>query len=68
LTSYFQLLEGVGAISTAESKKAMSHGYQGAITDSLSRDYDDDAVGRYNDDEDSSSSILSAVGKAGIII
>lgn len=68
LTSYSQLLEGVGAISTAESKKAMSHGYQGAITDPLGRDFDDDAVGRYNDDEDSSGSILSAVGKAGAII
>ena len=43
----------------------MSHGYQGAIMDPLSRDHDDDAVGRYDDDEDGSGSILSAVGKAG---
>lgn len=69
-----QLLEGIGAISTTDSKKAMSRSgnYQDSVTAPLGRAFDDDAVGRDGEDEqdevtlelDSSSSILSAVEKA----
>ena len=73
-----QLLEGIGAISTTESKKAMSRSrnYQDSVTAPLNRMFDDDAVGRDNEDEqdevslelDRSRSILSAVEKAGTIV
>jgi hypothetical protein len=70
-----QLLEGIGAISAAESKKAMSRSgnYQDSVTAPLSRTFDDNAVGKDDEDEqdevslelDMSGSILSAVEKAG---
>jgi hypothetical protein len=73
-----QLLEGIGAISAAESKKATSRSgnYQDSVTTPLSRTSDDDAVGRDDEDEqdevsldlDRCGSILSAVEKAGAII
>jgi len=72
-----QLLEGIGAISTTDSKKAMSRSgnYQDSVTVPLGRMFDDDAVGRDNEDEqdevslelDRSGSILSAVEKAGTV-
>jgi len=75
---FAQLLEGIGAISSTESKKAMSQSrnYQDLVTAPLSRMFDDDAVGRDDEDEqdevslelDRSGSILSAVEKAGTII
>jgi hypothetical protein len=73
-----QLLEGIGAISAAESKKATSRSgnYQDSVTASLSRTFDDDAVGRDDEDEqdevslepDRSGNILSAVEKVGASI
>ena len=75
---FAQLLEGIGAISTTESKKAMSRSgnYQDLVTAPLSHMFDNDAVGRDNENKqdevslklDRSRSILSAVEKAGIII
>jgi hypothetical protein len=71
-----QLLNGIGAISMTESKKATSRSgnYQDSITAPLGRAFDDDAVAQDDEDEqdelslevDSSSSILSAVEKAGV--
>jgi hypothetical protein len=70
-----QLLEGIGAISASESKKAKSRSrnYQDSVTAPLSRTFDDDAVAQGNEDKqddlllevDGSSTILSAVEKAG---
>jgi len=75
---FAQLLEGIGAISSTESKKVMSQSgnYQNLVTAPLSHMFDDDAVGRENEDEqdevslklDRSGSILSAIEKAGTII
>jgi len=75
---FAQLLEGIRAISSTESKKAMSRSrnYQDSITAPLSRMFDDDTVRRDNEDEqdevslelDRSGSILSAIEKAGTII
>jgi hypothetical protein len=72
-----QLLEGIGAISARESKKAMSRSgnYQDSVTTPLSQTFDDDAVARDDEDEqdelvlevDQSSSILSAVEKVGAL-
>jgi hypothetical protein len=72
-----QLLEGIGAISARESKKAMSRSgnYQDSVTTPLSQTFDDDAVAREDEDEqdelvlevDQSSSILSAVEKVGAL-
>jgi hypothetical protein len=70
VTLYIQLLEGVGAISTAEGKKARSRSgnYQDAILDPLkpSPEVDSDNVGRYDEDgvDDNPNTILSAVEKA----
>lgn len=70
VTLYIQLLEGVGAISTAEGKKARSRSgnYQDAILDPLkpSPEVDSDNVGRYDEDgvNDNPNTILSAVEKA----
>jgi hypothetical protein len=71
-----QLLQGIGAISTTESKKATSRSgnYQDSIMVPLGRAFDDDAAAQDDEDEqdelslevDSSSSILSAVEKAGV--
>jgi hypothetical protein len=72
-----QLLEGIGAISAAKSKKAMSRSgnYQDSVTAPLGRMHDDDAVGSDDEDEqedtlelDRGGSILSAVEKVGAII
>jgi hypothetical protein len=66
----FQLLEGVGAISAADAKKARSRGvnYQDAVTEPLKTDREDDAdtSGRCDEDEreDNHDNILSAVEKA----
>jgi len=75
---FAQLLEGIGAISSTESKKAMfrSGNYQDSVTAPLSHMFNDDAVGRDDEDKqdevslklDRSGSILSAVEKAGTII
>jgi len=75
---FAQLLESIGAISSTESKKAMSQSgnYQDSVTAPLSHMFDDDAVGRDNEDKqdevslelDRSRSILSAIEKAGTII
>ena len=75
---FAQLLEGIGAISATESKKAMSRSrnYQDSVTAPLSHMCDDDAVGRDGKDEqdevslelDRSGSILSAIEKARTII
>ena len=75
---FTKLLEGIGAISTAESRKAMSwsRNYQDSVTAPLGRMFDDDVVGRDNEDEqdevsfelDRSGSILAAVEKASIVI
>jgi len=75
---FAQLLEGIRAISSTESKKAMSRSrnYQDLVTALLSHMFDDDTVGRDNEDKqdevslklDRSRSILSAVEKAGTII
>ena len=72
-----QLLEGIGAISAVERKKAMScsGNYQDSVTAPLSCAFDDDTVGKDDEDEqdevtleiDHSSTILSAVEKAGAI-
>ena len=68
---FFQLLEGVGAISAAEGRKARSRSgnYQDSVTEPLRPDREDntDAVGRYDEDgqdSTSSDSIPSAVEKA----
>jgi hypothetical protein len=73
-----QLLEGIGAISATERKKATSRSgnYQDSVTAPLSRTFDDDAVGKADEDEqddvslelDRSGNILSAVEKAGAFI
>ncbi|KAI0282918.1 hypothetical protein BC826DRAFT_921206, partial [Russula brevipes] len=72
-----KLLEGIGAISTTEYKKAMSRSgnYQDSITTPLSCVFNDEAVGKDGEDDqdevmleiEHSSSILSAVEKAGVI-
>lgn len=68
-----QLLEGIGAISATECKKAMSRrgNYQDSIAAPIDRGSDDDAVARDGEDEqdnpslevDPTSSMLSAVEK-----
>src|SRR5713226_2661106 len=72
-----QLLEGIGAISSAKSKKVMSWSgnYQDSITAPLGCMHDDDVVGSDDEDEqedtcelDRGGSILSAVKKVGAII
>jgi len=70
-----QLLEGIGAISTTEAKKVMSRSrnYQDLVTALLSWTFNNDAVGRDDEDEQDkvslelnrSRSILSAIKKAG---
>jgi hypothetical protein len=69
-----QLLEGIGTISGAIHKKAMSWSgnYQDSVTAPLSRAFDNEAVGKDDEDEqdevrleiDPSSTVLSAVEKA----
>ena len=75
---FAQLLEGIRAISSTRSKKVMSQSgnYQDSVTAPLSCNFDNDAVGRDDEDEqdkvslklDRSGSILSAIEKAGTII
>jgi len=59
-----QLLEGIGAISAMESKKAMSRcgNYQDSITTPINRASDDDAVAQ--DDEDKQGKLLFEVDTA----
>ncbi|KAF5376117.1 hypothetical protein D9615_007777 [Tricholomella constricta] len=70
-----KLLEGIGAISKADSKKVVSRGgnYQEVVSVPISRDADDDAVAREDNSEPTPNSddiegspveeMLSAVGK-----
>ena len=72
-----QLLEGIRAISAAKSKKATSWSgnYQDSVTAPIGHAFDDDAVGRDDEDEQDevslevnrSGTILSAVEKVGSI-
>lgn len=60
-----KLLEGIGAVSSAEGKKAASRSgnYQNAATASLNRDLDDDATTQDDGEPDPSRNILSSVDK-----
>jgi hypothetical protein len=65
-----KLLEGIGAVSSAEGKKAASRAgnYQDAATASLSRDFDNDAATQDDSEADQarpeqSGSILLSVEK-----
>lgn len=60
-----QLLEGIGAISPSDSKKAT---YQESVTAPLSREYDDDDLPEHNMEEKESPDknlidVLSAIQK-----
>jgi hypothetical protein len=71
-----QLLEGIGAISATESRKAMSRSgnYQDSVTAPLGLAFDDEALGKHNEDEQDETNpevgrpehILTAVEKVGI--
>ena len=69
LNTITQLLEGIGAISAADSKKASSRAgnYQDSVTEPVGREHDDNAVGKYDEDEEGGGnvcgSILSGVEK-----
>jgi len=67
---FFQLLECIGAVK-ANKKNGSKGAYQDSVTAPLSRDYDDDAVGQDDQDEDDPpedpeavlQEVLSAVAK-----
>jgi hypothetical protein len=71
-----QLVEGIGAISAAESKKAMfqSGNYQNSVITPVNHAFDNDVVGRDDEDTqdeispeyDRSENIFSAIEKVGI--
>jgi hypothetical protein len=72
------LLEGIGAISAAESKKATSRrgNYQDSVTAPIGRTFDDDATAQDDEDEQEAvslevkltSDILPAVEKVNVVI
>jgi hypothetical protein len=65
---FFQLLEGVGAISGAEGRKAGSRNgcYQSIVTDPLNSDSVENTatLGPYDEDGQDNDSIFSGVEKA----
>jgi hypothetical protein len=63
---WFQLLEGIGAISNADSKKAMSRSgnYQDSAVTPVDRQFDDDAIQQEgDDDDDDDDGLVSAITK-----
>jgi hypothetical protein len=66
---YTLLLEGIGAISSSDSKKAalQAGNYQDTVMEPVSREYENHAVGKYDGEEDEDGvvpcGILSGVEK-----